>query len=71
MRFDVSNNPLPLLQTSWWEDIIWEPKIWAAFGCHPHFADKFGDNEEMFLHMALSNPKTVALGEIGLDYFKK
>lgn len=56
---------------SWWEEIISEPQIWAAFGCHPHFARKFGDEEEVYLQAALTNSKTVALGEMGLDYYKK
>ena len=48
-----------------------EPKIWAAFGCHPHFADHFGEEANTYLKAALMNSKTVALGEIGLDYYKK
>lgn len=59
------------LQVTWWEEIIKEQKIWAAFGCHPHHADSFGDEEEAYLRTALMNSKTVALGEIGLDYYKK
>ncbi|MPC91938.1 putative deoxyribonuclease TATDN2 [Portunus trituberculatus] len=56
---------------SWWEAIIEEVGVWAAFGCHPHFADHFGDEEEAYLQVALMNSNTLALGEIGLDYHKK
>lgn len=63
--------PWTFEKITWWEEIIGEPKIWAAFGCHPHFADQFGDEEEVYLQVALLNSKAVALGEIGLDYYKK
>lgn len=42
--------------------------MWAAFGCHPHYSSSFGVEEEGYLRHALQHKKTVALGEIGLDY---
>ncbi|XP_045101044.1 uncharacterized protein LOC123498029 isoform X2 [Portunus trituberculatus] len=63
--------PWTFSKISWWEAIIEEVGVWAAFGCHPHFADHFGDEEEAYLQVALMNSNTLALGEIGLDYHKK
>jgi len=44
--------------------------IFATCGVHPHEADKFNaqDNKEL-IALAKSN-KVVAIGEVGLDYFK-
>lgn len=63
--------PWTFSKINWWETIIEEEGIWAAFGCHPHFADQFGFEEEVYLQAALLKSKTLALGEIGLDYHKK
>lgn len=46
--------------------------VWASAGVHPHDAPKFladkGSNEK--LTEILGAPKVVAVGEIGLDYYK-
>lgn len=42
--------------------------IYATAGVHPHEAAKVGDELEEKLTQLLSHKKTVALGEIGLDY---
>ncbi|XP_047491684.1 uncharacterized protein LOC125040930 isoform X2 [Penaeus chinensis] len=55
-------------KTSWWESFLREANVWAAFGCHPHYANFFGEEEEEQLRLTLFNPKVVAVGEIGLDY---
>jgi len=44
--------------------------IYATVGLHPHEADKFNQNTETILRDLASNDKVVAIGEIGLDYFK-
>ncbi|KAK8733357.1 hypothetical protein OTU49_006599, partial [Cherax quadricarinatus] len=59
------------VKINWWEDIISTSNVWAAFGCHPHFSESFSDEEEVYLRHALQNEKTVALGEIGLDYSER
>lgn len=43
--------------------------IYAAVGLHPHYADNW---EEQFdgLKQLVRQPKVVAIGEIGLDYFR-
>ena len=42
--------------------------IYATCGVHPEFADEVGEELESELTHLLSQPKVVALGEIGLDY---
>jgi TatD DNase family protein len=42
--------------------------IWAAVGVHPHEADQAGDQTFATLASLLSDPKVVALGEVGLDF---
>lgn len=43
--------------------------IYLAFGIHPHEAKSASENDFIKLEELLKNDKTVALGEIGLDYF--
>ena len=48
-----------------------EPDVYAAVGIHPHDAadaDEAGFDE--LLKLAQSSPKVVAVGEIGLDFFR-
>ncbi len=45
--------------------------VFAAAGIHPHEADKAGDPQISELRdIALKSDKLVAIGEIGLDYYK-
>ena len=44
--------------------------IYATIGIHPHDADSFRENEERTLRELAKDRKVVAIGEIGLDYFK-
>lgn len=44
------------------------PYIWAAAGIHPEHAADISENWEAKLERLLAHEKTVALGEIGLDY---
>ncbi len=44
-------------------------KIYATIGVHPHYASSFDQNvKNAFVNMSIE-PKVVALGEIGLDYY--
>ncbi|RLC37693.1 hypothetical protein DRH29_01225 [candidate division Kazan bacterium] len=43
--------------------------IYATAGIHPHFADKFSEFADE-LGVLAKNPQVVAVGEIGLDYFR-
>ena len=46
-------------------------KIYAAVGIHPHEADKVTDEDiDALRKLAVEEEKIVAVGEIGLDYFK-
>jgi TatD DNase family protein len=44
--------------------------IYAAVGIHPHEADKFNQEEFKALNDLAKKDKVVAIGEIGLDYYK-
>lgn len=46
--------------------------IWASIGAHPHEAGDFLEDKSRRKTMdeLLSRPKVVAIGEIGLDYYK-
>ncbi|KYQ89109.1 hypothetical protein DLAC_10341 [Tieghemostelium lacteum] len=43
--------------------------IYAAYGVHPHNASQYNDDIENKLVERMKHPKTVAWGEMGLDYF--
>ncbi|KAF2073618.1 hypothetical protein CYY_005075 [Polysphondylium violaceum] len=43
--------------------------IYAAYGVHPHNASEYTDDIEQKLITRMSHPKTVAWGEMGLDYY--
>ncbi|MFH1837643.1 MAG: TatD family hydrolase [Candidatus Omnitrophota bacterium] len=48
------------------------PEIYAACGIHPHEADKVADGDiDLLKTLAESRDKVVAIGEIGLDYYRK
>ena len=44
--------------------------IYAAVGIHPHDADMYTTHTQAILKELSGNKKVVAIGEIGLDYFK-
>ncbi len=44
--------------------------MFSAPGVHPHDAASFGETELKALEKLASNPKVVAIGETGLDYYK-
>jgi TatD DNase family protein len=45
-------------------------RIYAAVGVHPHEADKMSDDDLARLAELAREPKVVAIGEIGLDYYR-
>jgi TatD DNase family protein len=46
--------------------------LWAAVGCHPHEADRVDpDAAGGWLAALGADPKVVAVGETGLDFYKK
>lgn len=44
--------------------------IYATVGIHPHEADSYDKEEEIALRELAGEKKVVAIGEIGLDYYK-
>ncbi|KAL6066239.1 Hydrolase TatD [Balamuthia mandrillaris] len=47
-----------------------KPNVWATYGIHPHQASDYTDELEEEICQLMAHPKTVAWGEMGLDYFK-
>lgn len=45
--------------------------VWAAVGIHPTDGLQWNDETERLLHEAAANPKVLAIGEVGLDYYWK
>lgn len=43
--------------------------IYATLGMHPHDSKNYNNEMEQFIINNASNPKVVAIGEIGLDYY--
>ena len=46
------------------------PGVWATVGIHPHDAKGFGDAELDEVVRLAAAPKVVAIGEVGLDYYR-
>lgn len=44
-------------------------KVWASIGHHPHEAKDFDPHDEQVMALLARQPKVVAIGECGLDYF--
>ncbi|XP_062853079.1 putative deoxyribonuclease TATDN2 isoform X2 [Trichomycterus rosablanca] len=64
-------NPRITQKQAIWERLLKEELVWGAFGCHPHFAKEYNATHEQSIMGAMRHPKTVAFGEIGLDYSHK
>jgi TatD DNase family protein len=47
------------------------PNVFATVGWHPHQASEFDDRQRLALRRLAESPKTVAVGEIGLDFYRK
>lgn len=45
------------------------PNVYGAIGIHPEDIDSMSEESLKFIEDNLSNPKIVAIGEIGLDYY--
>ncbi|XP_044156799.1 putative deoxyribonuclease TATDN2 [Bufo gargarizans] len=54
-----------------WQQVLDEDLVWGAFGCHPHFAQYYNNQQHEDMMMALRHPKAIAFGEMGLDYSHK
>jgi TatD DNase family protein len=47
-----------------------EPAVWATVGIHPHDAAGAGDAELAAIERLAMAPRVIAIGEIGLDFFR-
>jgi TatD DNase family protein len=47
------------------------PQIFAAVGFHPHEVTNVTEPDIASLSALTNNPRVVAIGEIGLDYYRK
>ena len=47
-----------------------EPDVWAAVGVHPHDAARADEAALQEIERLASTPRVVAVGEIGLDFFR-
>lgn len=47
------------------------PMVYAAIGIHPNSGESWSENSIAELEQLAKNPKVVAIGEIGLDYYRK
>jgi TatD DNase family protein len=45
------------------------PDVWCALGIHPHEASTWQEGDGDRLRSLLANPKAVAVGECGLDFY--
>ena len=59
-----------------WEKVLslskkYSPYIYGMLGMHPHTAQDFDEDCEVFLRRELHSKRIAGVGEIGLDYFYK
>ena len=47
------------------------PQVYAVVGIHPHEADRCGEEDIELVRKYVSHPKVVAVGETGLDFYRK
>lgn len=47
----------------------WDPRVFAAVAVHPTRTARFGDKDRSVLKALATQPRVVAVGETGLDYY--
>jgi TatD DNase family protein len=64
---------VPAIQLSQAEEILAlchrHPDVWCALGVHPHDASTWQPGDRERLRSLLADPKAVAIGECGLDFY--
>lgn len=48
-----------------------EPRLWASVGVHPDYQDTEEPTVEGLVRLAATHPKVIAIGETGLDYYRR
>lgn len=61
-------DPPSIKDNDYYEDVLSENGVWGTFGLHPHNATWYDDKILQQLIKANSHEKSVAWGEMGLDY---
>lgn len=51
------------------EASVWDDRVFSAVALHPTRAKDFGETERETLERLVDNPRVVAVGETGLDYY--
>jgi TatD DNase family protein len=46
------------------------PRVWAAVGVHPHDAESFDASAGEAIERMAGHPRVVAVGEVGMDFFR-
>lgn len=64
---------VPAIKLAEAEDILTlchrHPDVWCALGVHPHDASTWKPGDQETLRALLADPKAVAVGECGLDFY--
>jgi TatD DNase family protein len=47
-----------------------DSRVWATVGVHPHDADGFDESAASEIERLAGEPRVVAVGEVGLDYYR-
>jgi TatD DNase family protein len=47
----------------------WDPRVWAAVAVHPTRTAEFSDSDRAVIEDLARQPRVVAVGETGLDYY--
>ena len=61
-------DPAGFSSFSIWKELLAEDRVWGTFGVHPHNAVYYDDELEVKLIQCLEHEKSLAVGEMGLDY---
>lgn len=61
-------DPPSIGDEQYYTSVLEEQGVWGTFGLHPHNAEHFTDNLLKEMISANKHPKSLAWGEIGLDY---
>nr|MBF0685245.1 TatD family hydrolase [Pseudomonas sp.] len=52
------------------QTVAHEPRLWASVGVHPDYEDTVEPSVQDLVQRACDNPKVIAIGETGLDYYR-